>query len=177
MINDKIIKNDVLAYNEIDHPKTNKLLRILEIFFNDKNVKELNSKAIIFVEDRSTIKNIFQKFESSPLFSTLIRATKFLGHDNKKDDQNKMTQKEQQEILKKFKSGTYNVLISTCIGEEGLDIGEVDLIINYDQTNNMTRNIQRRGRTGRQRKGFIVNMVVNSSKNKQNFVLGGHEVL
>ena len=26
----------------------------------------------------------------------------------------------------------YNVLVSTSIGEEGLDIGEVDLIVCYD---------------------------------------------
>ena len=31
-----------------------------------------------------------------------------------------------------FKEGRYNILVSTSIGEEGLDIGEVDRIICYD---------------------------------------------
>ena len=31
-----------------------------------------------------------------------------------------------------FKEGTYNVLVSTSIGEEGLDIGEVDFVVIYD---------------------------------------------
>ena len=35
-------------------------------------------------------------------------------------------------ILKLFKEGYYNTLVSTSIGEEGLDIGEVDRIICYD---------------------------------------------
>lgn len=43
-----------------------------------------------------------------------------------------MNQKMQAEILRDFKNNKYNILISTCVGEEGLDIGEVDLIICYD---------------------------------------------
>jgi hypothetical protein len=35
-------------------------------------------------------------------------------------------------VIGKFKSGHFNVLVSTSIGEEGLDIGEVDLIVCYD---------------------------------------------
>jgi ATP-dependent DNA helicase MPH1 len=31
-----------------------------------------------------------------------------------------------------FKEGKYNVLVSTSIGEEGLDIGEVDFVVIYD---------------------------------------------
>lgn len=35
-------------------------------------------------------------------------------------------------VIKKFKAGEYNVLVSTSVGEEGLDIGEVDMIICYE---------------------------------------------
>ena len=38
-----------------------------------------------------------------------------------------MAQKEQRAVVKKFRSGDYNVLVATSIGEEGLDIGEVGL--------------------------------------------------
>jgi ATP-dependent DNA helicase MPH1 len=36
------------------------------------------------------------------------------------------------QVVEKFKSGVYNVLVATSIGEEGLDIGEVDFIIIYN---------------------------------------------
>lgn len=35
-------------------------------------------------------------------------------------------------VIKKFKAGDYNVLVSTSVGEEGLDIGEVDMIVCYE---------------------------------------------
>ncbi len=59
-------------------------------------------------------------------------------------------------VVKKFREGGYNVLVSTCVGEEGLDIGEVDLIINYDSQKSPIRLIQRMGRTGRKREGRII---------------------
>jgi len=36
------------------------------------------------------------------------------------------------QVVQKFQRGEFNVLVATCIGEEGLDIGEVDMIICYD---------------------------------------------
>ena len=41
-------------------------------------------------------------------------------------------QKKQMEILNKFKNYELNTLMATCVGEEGLDIGEVDLIVCYE---------------------------------------------
>lgn len=55
----------------------------------------------------------------------------------------------------KFKN-ELNVLVATCIAEEGLDIGEVDLIICYDSGFSPIRMIQRMGRTGRKRDGKII---------------------
>jgi ERCC4-related helicase len=39
-----------------------------------------------------------------------------------------LTQKEQIEVVKRFREGGYNTLVATCVGEEGLDIGEIDLV-------------------------------------------------
>lgn len=63
------------------------------------------------------------------------------------------------QILNNFKSGTFNTLIATSIGEEGLDIGEVDLIICLDAQQSITRHIQRIGRTGRKRAGACIFLV------------------
>jgi ERCC4-related helicase len=36
------------------------------------------------------------------------------------------------QVLDRFKAGEGNVLVATSIGEEGLDIGEIDMVICYD---------------------------------------------
>lgn len=58
--------------------------------------------------------------------------------------------------MKRFREGGYNTLVSTCVGEEGLDIGEVDLIVCFDAQKSPVRLVQRMGRTGRRRQGRIV---------------------
>ena len=44
------------------------------------------------------------------------------------------------------------------MGEEGIDIGEVDMIILYDSVASGIRTVQRKGRTGRKRDGRVVVM-------------------
>lgn len=48
------------------------------------------------------------------------------------------------------------MLVSTTVGEEGLDVGEVDLVIFFDVISSPTRVTQRIGRTGRKRDGSVV---------------------
>ena len=77
----------------------------------------------------------------------------------------KMSQKEQLEILEKFKAGEYNTLVATSIVEEGLDIGDVDLIVCYDQHRSPIRLVQRMGRTGRKRNGRCVMLITEGKEN------------
>ena len=60
------------------------------------------------------------------------------------------------QVVRRFREGGFNTLVSTCVGEEGLDIGEVDLIICFDAQKSPIRLVQRMGRTGRKRQGRIV---------------------
>jgi ATP-dependent DNA helicase MPH1 len=39
-----------------------------------------------------------------------------------------MGQREQQQVVDEFKIGKHNILVATCIGEEGLDIGQVSIL-------------------------------------------------
>ena len=70
-----------------------------------------------------------------------------------------LTQKRQREVIRQFRDGVYNVLVCTCIGEEGLDIGEVDLIVCYDISPSAIRQTQRAGRTGRRSSVRVVVLV------------------
>ena len=80
----------------------------------------------------------------------LVRVMCFYGHGNKLSGAKVkgFSQKEQIKVVERFRDGGYNVLVSTCVGEEGLDIGDVDLIVCFDSPKAPTRYVQRMGRTG-----------------------------
>lgn len=78
--------------------------------------------------------------------------------------------------MKQFREGGYNTLVSTCVGEEGLDIGDVDLIICFDAHKSPIRLVQRMGRTGRKRKGRII-MLLTEGREEQVMCIVGSQWL
>ena len=62
--------------------------------------------------------------------------------------------------------------MATCVGEEGLDIGEVDLIVCFDAHASPIRLVQRMGRTGRKRDGRIVILVTEGKEEQVHRTLG-----
>ncbi|KAJ2102837.1 3'-5' DNA helicase [Coemansia sp. S142-1] len=79
------------------------------------------------------------------------------------------TQKEQLAVLARFRKGETNIIVATCVGEEGLDIGEVDLIINYDAPSSPIRLLQRIGRTGRARRGKVVVFLAKDTREEESY--------
>lgn len=114
-----------------------------------KNEDEKSSKIIVFTQYRDTLEMIHQKLEKEG-----IKSAKFFGQASK-DGEKGLTQKEQKAIIKAFRMGEYDVLLSTSVAEEGIDIPAVDLVVLYEPVPSEVRMIQRRGRTGRKRTGRV----------------------
>ena len=60
-----------------------------------------------------------------------------------------------------------NTLIATSVGEEGLDIGSVDLIVSYDCLSSPVRMVQRLGRTGRAGRGKVIILIAQGEEEKK----------
>ena len=56
---------------------------------------------------------------------------RFVGQANKIDNEG-MDQKKQTETLEQFRGGDFTVLVSSSIGEEGLHVPDVDLVVFYE---------------------------------------------
>lgn len=137
------------------HPKFYRLRDITCDHFKQKDHSE--TRVIIFCEYRETV---IETYGILSLSQPLIKPRIFMG-------QSSITQKQQMSVIKAFRDGSCNTLISTCIGEEGIDVGNVDLIICFDISNKSPiRMIQRMGRTGRKREGRIV-ILVTEGKEQQ----------
>jgi translation initiation factor 4A len=71
-----------------------------------------------------------------------------------------LSTQERNEIMKKFRSGVYRVLITTDMLARGIDVQSVSVVINYDLPRSIENYIHRIGRSGRfGRKGLAINLV------------------
>ncbi|KAG8763873.1 3'-5' DNA helicase [Ceratobasidium sp. 423] len=134
------------------HPKMEKLNEILVEHFNAPDSEE--TRVMVFTNFRESVDEIVAHLNANEAGN--IRAHRFIGQAGGRGGDKGMTQKEQLATIKRFKGGEFNVLVATSIGEEGLDIGEIDLIVCYDAQKAPVRMLQRVGRTGRKREGRVV---------------------
>ena len=71
-----------------------------------------------------------------------------------------MTQKTRDKVMNKFRNGNIHIMVATDVAARGLDIDDVDVIINYDVPQNLDDYIHRIGRTARAgKKGFAFTLV------------------
>lgn len=155
-----------------EHPKLREVTNILkkELGTDDGQTKlqstrfkdkdEKSSKIIVFTQYRDTLEMIHQKLEKEG-----IKSAKFFGQASK-DGEKGLTQKQQKAIIKSFRMGEYDVLLSTSVAEEGIDIPAVDLVILYEPVPSEVRMIQRRGRTGRKRTGKVKVLITNGTRDE-----------
>ena len=134
----------------VEHPKLEVIRNIVEKQLKNKP----NSKIIIFTHYRDTSSHVTSVLKSV----NNVKPTRFVGQAAKEGDKG-FTQKEQAEIIKKFREGNFNVLIATSVAEEGLDIPSTDLVIFYEPIPSEIRAIQRRGRTARKMPGKVIILI------------------
>ncbi|MFX1510012.1 MAG: DEAD/DEAH box helicase [Promethearchaeota archaeon] len=139
-----------LITSDVEHPKLEKLVTIVQ----HQLAETPSSRIMVFTRFRDTARLI----ETSLSAMTKSRPIRFVGQATRAGDRG-LTQKEQGEILQLFSEGTYNVLVATSVGEEGLDIQECDLVIFYEAVPSAVRLIQRRGRTARTQPGRVIVLV------------------
>lgn len=145
-----------LFSKEVEHPKLVELQKIIESEIGS----DQETKIIVFNQYRENASDIKEKLNKLPNVNAQI----FVGQQKKADTG--LSQKEQKALLEKFSSGEFNILIATSIGEEGLDIPKVDLVIFFEPIPSAIRSIQRRGRTGRHGKGRIIILLAKNTRDE-----------
>lgn len=139
-----------LVEKGVSHPKVEKLLEL---------VSAEKGKMIIFTQYRDSAEMIVKRLQEIGLSSHI-----FVGQAKKKGLG--FSQKQQKEILDKFRVGEFQALVSTSVGEEGLDIPKVDTVIFFEPIPSAIRSIQRRGRTGRLEKGEVTILVTEGTRDE-----------
>ncbi|KAJ8611828.1 hypothetical protein MRB53_037741 [Persea americana] len=142
----------------LGHPKLEHLRRVILNHFMDagegrhgSDVSPNKTRVMVFAHYRDSAEDICRVLKRS---EPMIRPHVFVGQAASKGSEG-MDQRRQNAVIQDFKAGKYNTLVATSIGEEGLDIGDVDLIVCYDASASPIRMLQRIGRTGRKRIGRV----------------------
>lgn len=146
----------------VGHPKLSYLCENLLNHFMDAG-QGSSTRAIVFSEYRDSAEEIVRTLNKH---KPMINASIFVGQADSKRSEG-MKQKKQIETIQNFRAGQFNVLVATSIGEEGLDIGQVDLIVCYDASASPIRMLQRMGRTGRKRAGNITLLLMKGREEEQ----------
>lgn len=145
-----------LLEKNFEHPKVKKIKLIVENELEKNN----ETKIIIFTQYRDTAVMITKNLNEIKG----IKAKVFVGQ--KKSRETGLSQKDQKRIIEEFKSGAINILVATSIGEEGLDIPEVNSVIFYEPIPSAIRAIQRAGRTARLMKGKLIILITKGTRDE-----------
>ena len=136
------VMKEMQSSRRYPHPKMDRLKMLLK---QHLECGDITKKAMVFVTHRECVEEIVNMLDAE---KPLIRATRFVGQGSDKQGKKGCDHKKQQEVgqhpfslsstnvvmqaIDRFKAGYINVLVATSVGEEGLDIGEIDLIVCYD---------------------------------------------
>ena len=142
---------------DLEHPKVAKAVEVV--------VGELrahpNARVLLFAHYRQTAELLVEELRKIP--QGPVRPARFVGQSARGDEAG-LSQKEQVETLDRFRSGEFNCLVATSVGEEGLDIPATDLVVLYEPVPDEIRTIQRRGRTGRTHAGRVVVLLAEGTR-------------
>jgi len=154
------LKSNELLLKGFEHPKVQEIINIVK----EEREKNEKMKIIVFTQFRNTaaiISNRLNGIEG-------IKSKVFIGQAKKNTNTGNtgLSQKEQKIMVEEFSSGEINVLCATSIGEEGLDIPEVSMVIFYESVPSAIRKIQRSGRTARLMAGKLVMLITKGTRDE-----------
>jgi ATP-dependent RNA helicase RhlE len=121
-------------------------------FFLENLVKNYpGSKILVFVRTRVRAERVSKALERVDIPSQTI-------HGNK-------DQHSREKVMEGFRKGTEKILVATDVSARGIDIPDVDYVINYDLPEKVEQYVHRVGRTGRgTRRGMAVSFCSTEEK-------------
>lgn len=113
-------------------------------FFLERFIQEHDeAKIIVFVRTRVRAERVARAMDRVGISGMTL-------HGEKAQDQ-------RTDVMKRFKEGAFRLLIATDVTARGIDIPDVDYVVNYDLPDKAENYVHRVGRTGRGvRKGIAV---------------------
>ncbi len=147
-----------MQQNGKEHPKISKLVEL---------IKGISGKVLIFTSYRDSVDMICETLDNIG-----IKSGKLIGKAGKTG----LKQKEQVDTVRRFRDDEFRIMVATRVGEEGLDIAEVNHVIFYDNVPSSIRYVQRRGRTGRKADGRLIVLIAKGTIDEAYYWIGKRKI-
>nr|AHA15372.1 LGP2 [Cairina moschata] len=141
-----------------ENPRLSKLEEILRENFQPQG----SSRGIVFTKTRQSAHSLLSWLQdAAELSGQHIRAAVLTGAGYSNQTKH-MTQNEQQDVIRQFRKGDLNLLFSTSVAEEGLDIPKCNIVVRYGLMTNEIAMVQARGRARAENSVYSVLAKANS---------------
>ncbi|XP_073032399.1 endoribonuclease Dicer homolog 2-like [Primulina eburnea] len=144
------VRHDIIANVKAGY-LTSKVLCLIDTLLEYRDMKNL--RCIVFVKRIVTAIVICHLLNELLPELTGWSAEYTAGNNSRFRSQSR---KEQNKIVDEFRNGTVNIIISTSMLEEGLDVQSCNLVIRFDPSATICSFIQSRGRARMQNSDFVL---------------------
>ncbi|MCL1936016.1 MAG: DEAD/DEAH box helicase [Defluviitaleaceae bacterium] len=118
---------DQVYFEVREHNKTEALSRLLDMYNPEL--------AIVFCNTKKKVDELVEKLQSRGYFAEGLHGD--------------LKQNQRDSVMKKFRNRTLEILVATDVAARGIDVDDIDIVINYDLPQDEEQYIHRIGRTGR----------------------------
>lgn len=142
---------------------TNKMEKLIQVLLEEYHNEEDGEAfaGLVFVEQRVEVRLMQQILETHNSTKDLFRCGTIVGGAQHSARAGRgvyelVSPKDQVGVIESFRAGKVNLLISTSVVEEGLDIPACHLVVCFSLPQNLKSFIQRRGRARRAKSTYVL---------------------
>ncbi|SDK36754.1 DEAD/DEAH box helicase [Natronincola ferrireducens] len=129
-----------VVHKELTVPK------IAQFYFEVKNHEKLEALCRVLDMEESDLGIIFCRTKKG--VDELVESLESRGY-SAEGLHGDLKQSQRDRVMKKFRDGTIDLLVATDVAARGIDVDDVELVINYDIPEDFEYYVHRIGRTGR----------------------------
>ncbi|VDN07021.1 unnamed protein product [Thelazia callipaeda] len=131
--------NPLVEQNFVEVTSENRLDKLLQLLDEDKAVNDEISRTLVFVQQKQMADIMALNLVQKGVLASSISGARI--------------QKQREEALSDFRRGSIRVLVATDVCARGIDVSDLEHVINYDLPKNRVTYVHRIGRTGRLHRG------------------------
>tara|TARA_B110001469_G_C9581543_1_gene288449 strand:+ start:69 stop:1172 length:1104 start_codon:yes stop_codon:yes gene_type:complete len=153
MTNSLVAGTEADRWRSLPFPRFDNLKEVLELQLLQRGDA---FRGIIFVQQKLMTHVLDSVIRSDVQLSTVLSPVCLYATSAPASPSFRVTKSDEQERLGKFAEGTANLLITTVVAEEGLDISRANCVIRFDPVQHAVSFVQGRGRAREVDSNFII---------------------